>query len=198
MNGIAITLSILIIFLLIKWFFVPKSHPSAAKLQHSQSLNNSGSNSRFNQQRNNSTRRRRNVNVTEDMILSVQNIAPTLHREQIIYSLETTGSVQDTVDKYLNGQDFPFPPGYNPSRSSTSTPMTSTTNNNEPVDKRKISKIKPDNLLTKFNVDMNRNWDTEVYLDLDIPERKQYTIYQARKNMEKLLEKDPSLREVLN
>lgn len=191
MNGVVLILLVLFIFLMIRLLFVPNTHPSASRLQGSNSTSSSSISS---SQR--SRVRRRNANVSEDMISSVQNIAPTLHREQIIYSLQETGSVQETVDRYLAAREFPFPPGYTP----TNDPMNNNTNdgsNNPDGDKRKISHIRPDNLLEKFNIDINEDWDTKDVADMDIYEKKQYMIWRARKKMEKKLELDPSLREYL-
>ncbi|SMN20501.1 similar to Saccharomyces cerevisiae YML101C CUE4 Protein of unknown function [Maudiozyma saulgeensis] len=49
-------------------------------------------------------------NVTTDMIEIVQTMAPTLNVDQIRYSLENTGTIEGTVEAYLSGQEFPFPP----------------------------------------------------------------------------------------
>lgn len=48
--------------------------------------------------------------VTMDMIEIVQTLAPTLDVKQIEYSLRNTGSIEATVDDFLSGKEFPFPP----------------------------------------------------------------------------------------
>lgn len=48
--------------------------------------------------------------VTVDMIEIVQTLAPTLDVKQIEYSLRNTGSIEATVDDFLSGKEFPFPP----------------------------------------------------------------------------------------
>lgn len=48
-------------------------------------------------------------NVTVDMIEIVQTMAPDLHPDQIRLSLETTGTIEATIDAYLSGAKFPFP-----------------------------------------------------------------------------------------
>jgi len=49
-------------------------------------------------------------NVTPDMIEIVQTMAPSLHVDQIRYSLEKTGTIEGTIEAYLAGQKLPFPP----------------------------------------------------------------------------------------
>ncbi|KAK5780203.1 Cue4p PWA37_001406 [Arxiozyma heterogenica] len=51
--------------------------------------------------------------VTVDMIEIVQTLAPTLDVKQIEYSLRNTGSIEATVDDFLTGKEFPFPPEEN-------------------------------------------------------------------------------------
>lgn len=47
--------------------------------------------------------------VTRDMIEIVQTLAPHLHEDQIKFSLEKTGSIELTINDFMEGKDFPFP-----------------------------------------------------------------------------------------
>lgn len=55
------------------------------------------------------TPRRRKRRVTEGMIEIVSTLAPHLHRDQIRYELQKTGSVEVTVERLLKGEEFEFP-----------------------------------------------------------------------------------------
>lgn len=52
-------------------------------------------------------------NVTIDMIEIVQTMAPNLHPDQIRYSLQKTGTIEGTIEAFLAGEEFPFPPKNN-------------------------------------------------------------------------------------
>lgn len=56
-----------------------------------------------------STKRRNRREVTDSMIEVVQTIAPRLTVEQIRFDLEKTGSVEVTVDNYMEHGDLPHP-----------------------------------------------------------------------------------------
>lgn len=49
--------------------------------------------------------------VTDDMIEVVRTIAPQLTTGQIRMDLERTGSVELTIERYMETGDLPFPPG---------------------------------------------------------------------------------------
>lgn len=193
-------ITILIGFVLVKWFAQSDQHPSAQQL--STDRNNQGASS-SNQQSVSATRqtasRRVRRAVTPDMIEVVQSLAPHLHVEQIRYNLEQTGSVEETVERFLRGDDFPYPPGYRASRTNRSSAAGTTPEHSDP---RKKDNIKPDNLLSKFKVDSNEDLKQDLsekeFKDLDIDERKKYMVWQARKNMEKRLETDESLKALLS
>lgn len=50
--------------------------------------------------------------VTIDMIEVIQTLAPSLDPKQIKYDLEKTGSIEKTVENFLRGDEFPFPPSH--------------------------------------------------------------------------------------
>lgn len=68
--------------------------------------------------RNEQAARRRNNNsnrpVSDLMIEVVQAMAPQLTLSQIRHSLEKTGSVEATVNEYMDNGDLPYPPGETP------------------------------------------------------------------------------------
>ncbi|QLG73542.1 hypothetical protein HG535_0F00520 [Zygotorulaspora mrakii] len=192
-STLTLLLTILVGFVLLKWFAQSDQHPSA------QQLGSDGANSELagaNQNRAHPTRRgtarRPRRPVSPDMIEVVQSLAPHLHVEQIRYNLEETGSVEVTVERFLRGDDFPFPPGY---RASPTEPAGDRSAGN--TDPRKRNNIRPDSLLTKFNVDPEADLSGRDFKDLDTEERKQFMVWQARKSMEKRLETDERLRELL-
>ncbi|CCG21928.1 Cue1 protein [Candida orthopsilosis Co 90-125] len=57
-----------------------------------------------------SAKSRNRRQVTDSMIEVVQTIAPRLTVEQIRFDLEKTGSVEVTVDNYMQNGDLPHPP----------------------------------------------------------------------------------------
>ena len=125
------------------------------------------------------------------MIEVVQSLAPHLHEEQIRYSLQQTGSVEETVERFLRGDDFPFPPGF---RAPAAAQQQEHSGSNDP---RKRDNIKPDNLLSKFKVDPNDDMSGKDFQELDLEERKRFLVWQARKNMEKRLETDTVLQSLV-
>lgn len=193
MDSYTITFLVIILtsFVLAKWFLQSESHPSA---QRAASNASSGTTARPSR-RADAARRRPKREVTEDMIEVVQSLAPTLHREQIKYSLEQTGSVEETVEKFLRGDDIPFPPGFVPETPSVA--MQQNSGSQESSDPRKRSNIRPDNLLTKYKIDIDEDMSDVDFSSLNIEERKTFLVWQARKDMAKTLEQDEDLAALL-
>ncbi|CAR29642.1 hypothetical protein ZYGR_0AD03260 [Zygosaccharomyces rouxii] len=187
--------TIVIGFVLVKWFTQTDQHPSAQALTGNQASTGgvSSPSSRGSQQaastRQRSPRFRRAV--TPDMIEVVQSLAPHLHEEQIRYSLQQTGSVEETVERFLRGDDFPFPPGF---RAPAAAQQQEHGSSNDP---KKRDNIKPDNLLSKFKVDPKDDMSGKDFQELDLEERKRLLVWQARKNMEKRLESDTVLQSLV-
>ena len=194
---LSIIITLLLGVIILKWFLQSDPHPSTDRISRNQVRG-----SRSNNNARSATSNRNNNNrhhVTPDMIQSVQNVAPTMDVEQIRYALQQSGSVEITVERYLRGESFPFPPGYTPNVNNGSSQRSSDEINSDP---RKRSNIKSDNLLTKFNININDpNCDSEftdvVYSDLDMDQRKRYMVWDARRKMEKKLENDPELKSLL-
>ncbi|EGW32116.1 uncharacterized protein SPAPADRAFT_61200 [Spathaspora passalidarum NRRL Y-27907] len=131
-----------------------------------------------------SSQRRNRRPVTDSMIEVVQTIAPGLTREQIRYDLENTGSVELTVERYMELGDLPFPPGYTPSPAPPAEPETGSSSSNS----TKAVSGKPVNLLEKYNVDVDSGYEGQTLL-----QRKQQMIANARKRLEKQLRNEIDL-----
>ena len=206
-SHLSIAITLLVGFFVLKWFYQPNQHPSTARLSSNgtnyQQQQQSGSNHRPVSRNNDRRRREAGHVVTPEMIQTVQSVAPSLHTEQIRYALQRSGSVEVTVERYLRGETFPFPPGYNPNN--TAATELRTNGNVADRDPRKVSNIRGDNLLVKYNVNLEEEdkkyaglSDKDVNInDLDIDERKRYMIWKARRKMEARLRDDPDLRSLL-
>ncbi|SMN22045.1 similar to Saccharomyces cerevisiae YML101C CUE4 Protein of unknown function [Maudiozyma saulgeensis] len=193
---LSIIITLLLGVFILKWFLQTDAHPSTDRMNTSQ-VRGRGSTG---QRARTSGGRRGGHTVTPDMIQSVQNVAPAMDIEQIRYALQQSGSVEITVERYLRGEAFPFPPDYTPpvipNGSRSSRDETSS-------DPRKRSNIKSDNLLTKFKIDINDpNCDNEFesveFSDLDMDQRRRYMVWDARRKMEARLATDPELKSLLN
>ncbi len=83
------------------------------------------------------------------MIEVVQQLAPHLTVGQIKLDLQRTGSVQETVDRFLSEGTLPFPEGEGPNASRT---------DNAAQDSRnQVDNIKPENLLKKYGVNESKS-----------------------------------------
>ncbi|KAL3241253.1 Cue1p [Nakaseomyces bracarensis] len=195
-NTVIALVTVCIGIFIAKWFASPKEHPSARGLTNTQLSSSGNANSNARAAHSPTTARRTSRRpVTQAMIDTVRNVAPSLHIEQIRYDLESTGSVETTVERFLNGQTFPFPPDYVPESENTSSSQNHTMA--EPSDFRKRSNIKPDNLISKFNVDLDQDMSNLDFKSLDIEERKKLLVWEARKNMEKRLETDEEMASLI-
>lgn len=190
-------------FFAMKWFISTEQHPSVQTANGNESQESSGVGSGSAHTNGRATRRvRRRVN--SDMIEVVQSLAPHLHPAQIRYDLEQTGSVETTVERYLSGQELPFPPDYveennnNGSSNEEQHDGFNGTRTTSSMDPRKVSKIVPDNLLRKYNVDPAEDLNGQDVSKLSIDERKRLMIWQARKKMEMEMEHNEYLQSLLN
>ncbi|KAM3164311.1 Coupling of ubiquitin conjugation to ER degradation [Lachancea thermotolerans] len=193
MDSYSLTFFVIVIatFISVKWLLKSESHPSAQRAEASVSATSS---SRSTNQ-SSSTRRRKRRTVSDDMIEVVQSLAPNLHIEQIRYNLEQTGSVEETVEAFLRGDEFSFPPGYTPEVPEPTSHQN--TNGSETADPRKKSNIHPDNLLAKYKVDPSEDMSNVDYPSLSIEERKRFLVWQARRDMARTLQQDETLSALL-
>lgn len=143
--------------------------------------------------------------VSDSMIEVVATIAPSLTREQIIYDLQKTGSVELTINNYIENNGLPFPPRTGPrnetrtneTRTNESRSNESRTNETTPNESRSGNSsnrstnpkehqidFKSVNLLEKYHIDIN---DPKVNSDNDLLAKKQAMIINARNNLQKQL-----------
>lgn len=205
----------LIFFL--KWMFQSESkHPSLQQAQEDErgnAINNAVNINRNNAQENGANddgngRRYRRA-VTQDMIDVVKSIGPYLTVEQIRYDLEKTGSVEETVNTFLSTGTLPIPPNIPPrsanisnthTGSASSSSFDSTGSNSRAGSslsqvqdsattlQRKCHFV-PENLISKYNVDVNKDYSSVDYKTLSLDEKKQYMIWKARKGYLEALNK---------
>lgn len=107
-----LTLSIAFVFL--RWLITPippslpfetTSNESTASSSGTRNPENGGSTA---------TNRRNRREVSDSMIEVVQAIAPQLTPQQIRYDLQRTGSVEVTIENFMETGTLPFPPGESP------------------------------------------------------------------------------------
>ncbi|SCU78597.1 LAMI_0A05182g1_1 [Lachancea mirantina] len=198
MDGSTATfLAILVLaFVLLKWFMQSEHHPSAQRAA-AESASTTSATTRRNA---NTVRRRPRRAVNDDMIEVVQSLAPALDREQVRYSLEKTGSVEETVEQFLRGDEFPFPPGYSSESAQEVTGSSDARDARETLetDPKKRSNIRPDNLLEKYQVDPSEDLSALNSADASVEDRKRYLVWQSYHNLEEKLKDDQDLRSLIN
>lgn len=148
--------TLIIAFIFLRWFISSDDEDEA----QSQSLSSTtattsqrDSQPRGEPERPSEVRYRRPVN--DSMIEVVQQLAPTLTVGQIRLDLQRTGSVQETVDRFLSEGTLPFPPGEGPNAANTSPA------NNDAADTRnQTDNIKAENLLKKYGIEEPKSTDT--------------------------------------
>ncbi|CAK9441730.1 uncharacterized protein LODBEIA_P55980 [Lodderomyces beijingensis] len=111
----------LTVFLFLKWMIQPipqetefLNHATGATRSTPNNEHNHASTTATAGSTTSATSRRNRRPVTDSMIEVVQAIAPQLTPEQIRYDLEQTGSVELTIDKFMEQGTLPFPPDYVP------------------------------------------------------------------------------------
>ncbi|KAK6457924.1 uncharacterized protein RJT20DRAFT_133369 [Scheffersomyces xylosifermentans] len=216
-----ITLAVAFIFL--RWLIAPipqsnefnvnLSPPSSAE-SSSGSTNGSSHGSTGNNARSTGVTRNRRQ-VTDGMIEVVSTIAPSLTRDQIIMDLNNTGSVEVTINRYMELGGLPFPPGADrtPNRAPSTSNATTTTNetpaNAQPnaqtnaQPNAKQPKKKSINLLEKYDIkpeDLAENESTTssgVDKNISLQRRKQEMILSARRRLEAQLKNEQDWSQVM-
>lgn len=97
-STVTFAVTIVVAFFFLRWFITPDLPPV------------NSTRSRRSARETRPTRRYRRA-VTTDMIEIVQTLAPDLTVGQIKLDLERTGSVEETVERYLHDGSLPFPEG---------------------------------------------------------------------------------------
>lgn len=163
------TLAVAFIFL--RWLISPVPDQNEAQLASETAASERRSAANDAVRESGLTSRRRPV--TESMIEVVQTIAPSLTREQIILDLNTTGSVELTIEKFMETGSLPPAPVSNP------------------APKKPVEITSKRNLLERYDIDVTLLDDAlETPSDstaTDLHHRKQEMIIAARKRLAALL-----------
>lgn len=179
-------------FAFLRWLIapIPQSVPDEFNIPDPQRVRNNQTNDRV--------RNRRARPVTQSMIEVVQAIGPQLSPAQIRYSLEMSGSVEATVEEYMENGTLPYPPG--------ETPRHHGRDINAEAD-AELHNVAPvgtlQNLLEKYGVDVSEptqetieetvegKWGKDETERLQLlQKRREEMILRARRRMEKSLTND--------
>lgn len=129
-----ITISIGFIFL--RWLITPIPHTVPHEIETIRSARRNGRAALENSSQSSLAPSSSARQVTDLMIEVVQAIAPHLTTAQIRYDLERSGSVEATVNNYMENNTLPFPPG----------------TTQEETDHNVAPKVETINLLEKYNL----------------------------------------------
>lgn len=139
---------------------------------------NSNTNSNSNSNSNSRSRARRPV--TDSMVEIVKTIAPNLTRDQIVMDLTNTGSVELTIERYMELGDLPHPLNSERTSVNNSSDTVASAGTAEP----KPKPGKPVNLIEKYNIDINEEIDTTLGdASVSLQRKKQEMILGARKRL---------------
>ncbi|CAN3358339.1 coupling of ubiquitin conjugation to ER degradation protein 1 [Diutina catenulata] len=193
-STLVFVLTIVVAFIFLRWLISPI--PQTNEFIPGQANGQANATGARSNQSNGQARRRNARPVSDSMIEVVQTIAPQLTREQIVYDLEKTGSVEVTIDNFMQNQTLPFPPGYvAPNVGETvgagvasaragANPAVRAPSSGKPAD------FKPVNLVEKYHVDVTGPMPEDADdddLDTLLLKRKQRMILNARRELEKKL-----------
>ncbi|KAG7663730.1 CUE1 [[Candida] subhashii] len=167
-------------FIFLRWLIspIPQTNDFNINIDESSSSSTATTSGR-NTNTSRTTQRRRRRDVTDSMIEVVQTIAPSLTVEQIRYDLENTGSVEVTINRFMELGSLPFPPGYTPP------PTNPTASSSGSSSKSGIPTKKSVNLLEKYNIDLDSTDNGEGKTLLQ--KRREEMIIGARKRLESQL-----------
>lgn len=153
-----------IAFIFLRWLIAPI--PPQLPNELNEALANSSANNSNNSSSNNSNSSNSNTNHTsgrsrrgasDDMIEVVQTIAPQLTRGQIRMDLERTGSVELTMERYMETGNLPFPSG-----------ESATTQTYQPdiSEHSQVPKKEPENLINKYGLKSKIKDDGDEGIDV--------------------------------
>lgn len=152
-------------FIFLRWLIapIPPQLPNELNEALANSANNSNRPSNnSNPATNNNANRRPRREVSDDMIEVVQTIAPQLTRGQIRMDLERSGSVEVTMERYMETGSLPFPPGES----------TATQNYQSDISEHsQATKKEPENLIDKYDLKSKIKDDEDEGIE-DIDENK--------------------------
>lgn len=144
--------TLVIAFVFLRWFISSDEEDEATIQSTATSTSSSQSQAQSSQHdaEEQSTRQERlRRPVTNSMIEVVQQLAPHLTVGQIKLDLQRTGSVQETVDRFLSEGTLPFPEGEGPNASRAA--------NTAQDSRNQVDNIKPENLLKKYGIDESKS-----------------------------------------
>lgn len=129
--------------------------------------------------------------VNQNMIEIVQTIIPTLTREEIVKDLKKTGSIEETVENFLDGKTISNYQKINQEKKKNNSKIF---DNSLKTTSKKIETTSNINLIEKYNINLNETLDSDT-IDVDwnndkllrsrnLNIRKKKQILNARKNLE--------------
>lgn len=180
-STIIFIVTLVIAFTFLRWLIAPIPHSVAGEFNLPDPESQSQDEGSHNPRR--STRP-----ISDSMIEVVKAIGPQLSNAQIVYSLESMGSVEATVEQFMENGNLPYPPGDEPRRESNDE-----TNHQDPQ-----ASSRAQTLLEKYAVeedDLNEEenlpegkWGKDKQERLKfLQKRKEQMILRARRRMKESL-----------
>lgn len=148
-STIAFIATLVIAFIFLRWFISSDDEEDIPQVTSSSTSTASQTQSQRQPQAEQQSQPRYRRPVSNDMIEVVQQLAPTLSVGQIRLDLQRTGSVQETVDRFLSEGNLPYPEGEGPNAARNTHDDTHDSRNS-------VDNIKPENLLKKYGIAESR------------------------------------------
>lgn len=144
-STIAFIATLAIAFIFLRWFISSDDEEDTPQVTSSSTTTASQTQSQRHAQEPQQPQPRHRRPVSNDMIEVVQQLAPTLSVGQIRLDLQRTGSVQETVDRFLSEGNLPYPEGEGPNAPRN-------THDGSHDSRNSVDNIKPENLLKKYGI----------------------------------------------
>lgn len=159
-STIAFIIVIGVAFIFLRWLIAPIPNSLPSELNEALANNE---NARSNNNSSNGATRRQRREVSDDMIEVVQTIAPQLTRGQIRMDLERSGSVESTMERYMETGSLPYPPGESAQPQHLQPDMSSHV---------QTTKKGPENLIEKYGLDGKVSKDVDDEGEESVDENK--------------------------
>lgn len=166
-STIVFIVTLIIAFVVLRWLISPIPHSVAGEFN----LPEPSENEAAQRDHGNGSRRGNSREIRDSMVEVVQSIGPQLSASQIRYSLQQTGSVEATVEEFMENGTLPYPPGETPQ-----------------APEEHQHNVKPEgetkSLLEKYSIDGNANntaSEDEVAGKWGKDENERVTLLQKRK-----------------
>lgn len=184
-STIIFILTLVIAFIVLRWLISPIPHSVAGEFNLPEPTQHEAENEAERRApRERPARSGDSRQVRDSMIEVVQSIGPQLSVSQIRYSLQQTGSVEATVEQFMENGTLPYPPGETPQQQAT-----------EEHDHNKKPDTEAPSLLEKYHINettdgnvgeeaVEGKWgkDKEERVNL-LQKRKEEMILRARRRM---------------